>query len=77
MSRETKDYEHQVNDLVDKWNCMIGELQKAARHAGPKNRKPYGETIEQLITLREGARRGLVRLEDLDSSACEVKASWI
>jgi hypothetical protein len=76
MTQIKKDYAHRVYDLLDKWNCLIEELQKAARHAGPRNEKPYTETIGQLITLREGARRGLLQVEDLEKPACHVKALW-
>lgn len=76
MTAEAKDYAHRVHDLMDKWNCLIKELQKAARHAGPNNRRPYAESIEQLIMLREGARRGLLQVDELENPACEVKASW-
>lgn len=76
MTAEIEDFAHRVHDLMDKWDCLIEQLQKASRHAGPEGKKPYAETIEQLIALREGARRGLLQVDELENPACDVKAAW-
>lgn len=75
MTQETPDHAQRVQNLMKKWDCLIEELQTAVRHAGPKHRKPYDDAVEQLITLREGTRRGLLQVEDFDDLGCPHVAS--
>jgi len=68
MTEHEMTYAEQVEKLMEQWNCLIDQLQNASRYVSPKQTKPYDEAIGSLIALREATRRGLVKVEEAETT---------